>query len=231
MRAALFSGGDDSLAATLYAFTNGLADTALHIDTTIAAPATGEFVRETCEREGWPLAVYRAPETYRELVLRHGFPGPAVHQTMYYRLKERALREFKRDAGGPVTFITGVRASESSKRAKWVVEHERKKGFIWHNPLYDWSKADVLDYIGGRPRNPVSLTMHLSGDCLCGCFARPDERQEWATWWPEVDAMLTELEDAALAAGLSAWRWGVRPDNVARGQLSFAHFACESCRQ
>lgn len=231
MRAALFSGGDDSLAATLYAFAHDLADIALHIDTTIAAPATRAFVEATAEREGWPLEVYRAPVTYREIVLEHGFPGPARHPMMYRRLKERALRAFARDNGRAVTFVSGVRAQESERRAK-VVEAEQKRGrWTWVAPLHDWSKAQVLDYIGPRERNPVSLTMHLSGDCLCGCFARPDERQEWATFWPEVDAMLSELEEAALAEGLAAWRWGARPDPVARHQLSFAHFACDSCRQ
>jgi 3'-phosphoadenosine 5'-phosphosulfate sulfotransferase (PAPS reductase)/FAD synthetase len=65
IHAALFSGGNDSLAATALAFETGAADTALHIDTTIAAPATRAFVEETCAREGWSLEVYAAPVSCR----------------------------------------------------------------------------------------------------------------------------------------------------------------------
>jgi 3'-phosphoadenosine 5'-phosphosulfate sulfotransferase (PAPS reductase)/FAD synthetase len=226
--AALFSGGNDSLAATAYAFEHDLADVALHLDTTISAPATGEFVRETCEREGWPLLVERAPVSYRDIVLEHGFPGPAAHSMMYRRLKERALRQFAREFGPTVTFVSGVRSDESDRRARTVEAATKAGRWTWLSPLHDWTSSDVMRYTDGMARNPVSATMCLSGDCLCGCFARRGEREEWRLWWPEVDAMLTELEQAALAAGLSAWRWGVRPDRVARYQQSFDHLGC-SC--
>lgn len=229
-RAALFSGGDDSLAATAYAFEHDLADVALHIDTTFSAPAVGEFVRETCDREGWTLVVCRAPVTYSEIVLEHGFPGPARHPMMYQRLKERALRAFAREHGPRVTFVSGVRKSESERRARTVQAAQQRGSWTWVAPLTEWSKGDVLDYTDGMPRNPVSETMHMSGDCLCGCYAREGERAEWRLWWPVVDQMISQLETEVRELGHSAWRWGVRPPRVARFQLGFDHFACEGCR-
>src|SRR5690242_16990770 len=70
---ALFSGGNGSLAATHWAMNNVPGCQVAHIDTGIGMPQVQAFVRETCDREGWPLTVIRAKEDcgqdYDEIVL------------------------------------------------------------------------------------------------------------------------------------------------------------------
>ena len=111
-RFVLFSGGNDS-AATLHAiWTAGLADAAVHINTGTGIPETRKFVGEFCERYGVPLLEYFPPISYRELVLKHGFPGPGAHGFMYNFLKERCvdalIRDHKKNRRDRIMLITGV---------------------------------------------------------------------------------------------------------------------------
>ncbi|MGH2666102.1 hypothetical protein [Flavobacterium sp.] len=91
---ALVSGGDDSIAAMTVAKLVGNIDYVVHVDTTVGIQAVTDFVKDYVKD---PLIIARTnEETYEELVLEHGFPGPGQHQTMYIKLKERALRLVQR---------------------------------------------------------------------------------------------------------------------------------------
>lgn len=238
---ALFSGGHDSLCATHYAMTRGYADEVVHINTGIGIPATREFVLETCRKYGWPLNELHPPESYEELVLERGFPGPAMHYIFYTRLKERCLaafaRERKEKRGDPIVFCSGVRKAESSRRmrgqqSEWL--REGRLGWWWRAVILDWSKADCNRYIEANllPRNPVVDKIHMSGECKCGAFARPGEREEDRFWFPEFAARLDELETKVEAAGHHGCIWGVRPPRVHRDQgalFSRLGMLCSSC--
>lgn len=237
---ALFSGGHDSLCATHVALTNGYAQEVVHVNTGIGIEATRQFVRDTCAHFGWKLNELSPPVSYDDLVLRHGFPGPAAHQFMYRRLKERSLAAFARERkprrGSPIIFCSGVRKQESARRARgqqgeW--EHAPKLGWTWRAVIIEWSKADCNRYIAENelPRNPVVDLLHMSGECLCGSFAKPGEREEIRGWFPEADARIAEIEARVQAAGLPGCVWGQRPPNVAKGQLALLPPGplCSSC--
>lgn len=76
----------------------------------------------------------------------------------------------------------------------------------------NWSHADKHAYLDAHrlPRNPVVERLCMSGECLCGAFARKGELDEIAFWYPEVAARIRALEDRAAAAGVPC-RWGHRP--------------------
>lgn len=239
---ALFSGGHDSLCATHVAMSNGYAQEVVHVNTGIGIEATREFVRETCKRYGWPLNELHPPDPYDHLVLQHGFPGPAGHQFMYRRLKERALAAFARERkpyrGAPFVYCTGVRKQESARRSRgqqteW--QHAPKLGWTWRAVILGWSKVDCNHYIDehGLPRNPVVDTLHMSGECLCGSFARPGEIDEIRLWFPETAARIAQLETQVREAGHVACVWGRRPPNVHKFQtrLDFddEQMLCQSC--
>jgi len=220
--------------------TNGYAQEVVHVNTGIGVEATREFVRETCREHGWPLNELTPPRSYDDLVLEHGFPGPAGHQFMYRRLKERCLAAFARERkprrGAPFVYCTGVRKQESARRMRgqqqeW--EHAPKLGWTWRAVILEWSKADCNAYIEARGlrRNPVVDILHMSGECLCGSFARPGERDEIRQWFPETDARIAELEQRVAAAGHHGCVWGQRPPNVARNQLWLIPPGplCQSC--
>lgn len=233
---ALFSGGNDSLASTHYAMEHG-ADEVLHINTGIGVPETREFVRETCKRMGWPLREEYPPDwTYRDMVLRRGFPGPGGHRFAYSWLKERAIRKVVREAKARrfdrVRLITGVRRTESARRMGYVEPEFRTGAQVWTAPMFQLAKFQVIEYIEahGLKRNPVTSVLGMSGECLCGAFAQPNEIVTIERHFPRVAQQIHELEIEAKSAGKHCV-WGTRPPrekNLNQYEIPFMPL-CSGC--
>ncbi|WP_378736008.1 phosphoadenosine phosphosulfate reductase family protein [Nocardia brasiliensis] len=228
----LFSGGTDSTAlAHLF---RHRATHAIHCNTTIGIEATREFVRESCLQWGLPLLEEAAPKTFRQLVIERGFPGPAMHPKMYSRLKERGLRQARRklvsDARRErVVFLAGRRRQESRRRAR-VPLHERDGSVIWISPIANWTVLDLNTYrqlAGDVPVNPVSQLLHMSGECLCGSFAKAGELDQIRAWYPdtaaEIDAITTEVTAAGHRPPHNRWGHGSGPRTRRSGPL------CSDC--
>lgn len=234
----LYSGGNDSTTVT-HLFKHR-AEYAIHANTTIGIEQTRQFVRDTCERFGLKLLEYVPPpgSTYRDLVLEQGFPGPGLHYKMYQRLKERCLAQARRELvkrpfHDRVVFLSGRRRTESARRAN-VPEMSRQGSIVWVSPLVNWTKTDMNTYreiVGDVPRNEVSDLIHMSGECLCGAFAKLGELDEIAMWFPEVAEHIRELEREVTATGkfpakICRWGWGAGTpieDDMQSGPL------CSSC--
>lgn len=231
----LFSGGNDS--TVLAHIMRGQATHAIHANTTIGIEQTRQFVRDTCQSMGLPLIEKVAPTSYRDLVLERGFPGPAMHFKMYTRLKERCLEAARRELVTDgrrqrVVFIAGRRRQESERRSE-IPLHERKGSTIWASPLAMWTKPDMNTYRlmqreAGNPVpvNEVSDLIHMSGECLCGAFAKPDELEEIRLWFPDVAAQIDQLQRDVRAAGhqppFDTWGHG-------EGKPSKSGAMCSSC--
>ena len=236
-KAVLFSGGNDSSTLVDLMVRMGVATHAIHANTTIGIEATRQFVRDRCAALGLPLLEEVPPQTYAELVLEQGFPGPAMHFKMYQRLKERCLRQARRRLGtNPrkerVLYIAGRRRAESARRSD-VPEHERVDSTIWASPLANWGKADLEEYrrVFGLPRNPVADELGMSGECLCGAFAEPGELDRIRHHHPEVADEIEMLEVQLLAAGTvpeerCMWGWGAYRGDEAPSQTGPL---CSSC--
>jgi 3'-phosphoadenosine 5'-phosphosulfate sulfotransferase (PAPS reductase)/FAD synthetase len=235
MRAAwcvLYSGGNDS--TVLAHLMRGRVDYAVHANTTIGIEATRQFVRDTCEAWGLELLERTAPQSYRDLVLERGFPGPGMHYKMYQRLKERVLDEVRRELVTDsrrqrVLFIAGRRRSESARR-KSIPLHEVDGSAIWATPLAMWTKLDLNTYrlmTGDVPVNSVSEKLHMSGECLCGAYAKPGELEELRFWFPDVAAGIDALQADVSAAGhkppFNTWGHGQGKPPKSTGRL------CSSC--
>ena len=213
---AFFSGGNDSLCSTHFAMQHG-ADEVIHINTGIGIEQTREFVRGTCKMYGWPLReLYPPDKTYRDLVLKNGFPGPAAHRYMYQYLKERAIRKLVRETktkrGDRVGLITGVRCQESARRMGYTVPVIRIDATVWIAPIYNYSKIDTDDYIKahGLNQNLVSRWIGFSGECLCGAFAQPGELKKIETYFPKDAAKIYRLQEEVKEKGKHCV-WGTRP--------------------
>ena len=226
----LYSGGNDS--TTLAHIFKRRATHAIHANTGIGVEQTREFVRETCEAWGLPLIEKHPPVSYRDLVIERGFPGPPMHFKMFTRLKERCLEQARADlVTSPrrerVLFIAGRRRAES-KRREAIPLHERKGSTIWASPLAMWTELDLNTYraLHNVPRNPVADLIHMSGECLCGAFAKPGELDEIGYWFPEVRAEIESIEAAVRAAGHPEpiCRWG-----HGKGRASKSGPLCTSC--
>ena len=222
MRAAwciLYSGGNDS--TILAHMMRGRADYAVHANTTIGVEATRQFVRDTCRAWGLELIERTAPQSYRDLVLERGFPGPAMHFKMYQRLKERALDQVRSELvtnsrRQRVLFIAGRRRAESKRRTD-IPLWETDGSAIWASPLAMWTKEDMGVYraIAARdgdpvPFNSVSDALGMSGECLCGAFAQDGELDRIRLWYPDTAAEIDRLEADVKAAGIKEpfCRWG-----------------------
>lgn len=210
----LFSGGNDSLVLTHLAMERGLGDEVCHIDTGIGIPRTRRFVEETCEVLGWPLRIIeQGQEVYRDLILDHGFPGPTSHRYMYINLKERAVeklvRETKKQRLERVGLITGARVAESRRRMGHTKPAKRKGSQVWLSPILDWPDEAMDEYRScyDMPINPVSESLGMSGECLCGAYAQPGELDRIRQVDSEVASYIEGLQTLVRAKGHRYCNW------------------------
>lgn len=233
---ALFSGGHDSLVNTHLTAQHPAFTAALHINTGIGIDETRVFVRETCERFGWPLIEASAPDgMYESMALSRGMPGgPKHHGIMYHRLKAQSLRRamsvLRAKRRGLFVLSTGIRQGESTRRMLLHAGPSRRDAAgLWLNPILYMTASDVNDYIAqhGLQRNPVVDKLHRSGECLCGALADPNELKEIEFWYPEVGQRIRNLERACFEKGLP-WQWGSKRAPVADARQSFMPM-CQSC--
>lgn len=235
----LFSGGHDSLCATFLASQSRWFDgNVYHIDTGIGSQYTRRFVEETCDKMGWNLRVFKSPATYEIFIRKLGFPGPGAHRFTYNLLKDRCVSRIMR--GGPKALITGCRAGESVRRMGHVEpvkvgEVSKKSGKksrrnrVWTSPCHDWSSSEqavFMDYFG-LPRNRLKTVLGMSGECFCGAFAAPGEREAIREHAPDVDAEITRLEAIARECGTPCI-WGIRPHSQG-SEVALTGPMCSSC--
>ena len=225
----LMSGGHDSLCATHMVSEHPAFSGVVHINTGIGIEQTREFVRRTCRDRDWRLLEYRAEDEgqfYDDLVLEYGFPGPFHHRKMYNRLKERAMRalvrDHKQDAHDRVMVVTGVRKAESTRRMGTVQPINREGSRIWVAPIAWFTDRDKAAYMDRHdlPRNEVVDQLHMSGECLCGAFAKPGEL-EWLEFcgYRDVVQRIRDLETQAARKGLPC-KWGKTPTKHDPAQLA-----------
>ncbi len=227
----LVSGGHDStvVAWRCQEHYTGLA----FIDTGTAVPGVRDFVHEFALWLGKPLTVLETPaDVYRRIVLGGvnpktgtvkrplGFPGPAQHTRCYVELKERQIERLVReskdghDRRARVLAITGIRRAESQRRRRRE-PITRRGSLVFANPLIDWTNADMraARIENSIPESDVSALLHRSGECNCGAFAAPGEREELQQLWPEwFDRAISSLEREAVNRALPCARWGTRCD-------------------
>lgn len=232
---ALLSGGKDSVATAAFLAETGRLKGCVHLDTGVAAPDTMRFVRGLCDERGWDLRVFRTPVSYDRLVLKLGFPkGPRGHQWFYRYLKDRPLRLAAKALGPDALFASGVRSQESARRMLSARRWSKMRGGWIYAPILEWSDRRVWAYLAENELgvSPCSLSVGISGDCLCGAFSRPGECAVIAKLYPEFAARILALERES-KRGYPLNRWGNRSTGFsgARGMLRLEDFVCTNdCR-
>lgn len=233
----LFSGGNDS--TVLAHLMRERATHFAHCNTGIGIEQTRQFVRDRAAEWDKPLIEVSPPKgsTYREMVVAHGFPGPASHWVMFRHLKERGMRQVQRDfidhpRRQRVIFLSGIRRAESARRSERDDFH-REGSIVWVAPLINWTNEDMNAYRAHFvvPRNEVADLIHMSGECLCGAFAKKNELDEIGFFFPEVKAEIEAIQVEVRRAGNApeqrcTWGWGADrpiPTRTKVGPL------CSSC--
>lgn len=232
---ALFSGGGDSTVSAHVASKHPRFNGAAYIDTGTSLPGVLDHVERVCYDQLWPLEVLRSPQTYEDMIREYGLPGPGQHGSAYVRLKEKALDQFVRDLcqlcireekhreHQRIMWISGSRASESERRMRNATEAVEKDGSqIWVNIILDWTSQMCADYrdLHGLPTSDVAALIHRSGECNCGTYAQPGEKEMLCAMFPEFAERVAAWENLALEHGHHyAAVWGQRPLKVHRDQV------------
>jgi 3'-phosphoadenosine 5'-phosphosulfate sulfotransferase (PAPS reductase)/FAD synthetase len=224
---AMCSGGNDSLCASHLAMQHPECRGVASINTTIGIRETREHLEMVCQNFGWPLKWLTPPVGYRELCGRFGMPGPGGHALVYQRLKERCVlqlvRESKVEHKDRILLVSGCRIQESERRMAHTEPLQREGARVWVAPILNWDEQQKVVYQieNSIPRNPVKPKLGISGECLCGAFAKPGERQKIAEHYPEAYEEILACE-AAASANHQPCRWGERPPR--RNQM-----LCQQC--
>ena len=197
----------------------------IFVDTGIATKATVDFVNDYCKKHNYPLDVLHPtdvvrkkkspygkigePFTFENLVLTFGFPTAGGHRVTMGYIKWFPIRKFMKNkikSGEKACIIGGIRRKESKRRAtrksyKNYINTDGNITFVL--PLYYKSNDWVMRYFieNDIKRSPVYETLHISGDCLCGCFAKKDELKLLEMFHPEVYAEIKRLEKLILEKG------------------------------
>jgi len=214
----MLSGGDDSLTAYHVAKELGVKiDMVIHGVTGTGLNLTREFVHYEVNRLGDKLAEANAGDAYEKYVLRKGFfgRGTTAHSYAYHILKaehfrkaiSRNIRKGKR--GRKILFLNGARRKESNRRMVTMKEPIKENGNdVWVNIINEMTKPETLDYLKGNGicRNPVSVKMCKSGECMCGTTQKPESRAEAKAIDPEWGDWIDGLEREVLKK--FPWRWG-----------------------
>jgi 3'-phosphoadenosine 5'-phosphosulfate sulfotransferase (PAPS reductase)/FAD synthetase len=225
----LLSGGHDSMSVTHFAagVLGKRLEAVVHVNTGIGIEQTRQYVRDQCAGYGWNLLEYKAtentkadgtpdPQVYEDLVTAHGFPGAFHHRKMYNRLKQRQIERLARDFGAttaePIMLISGCRKEESTRRMGTTKPIDPQGRLVWVAAFAEMTGLDCSDYMQreGITRNQVKDLIHMSGECLCGAFAKPGELKELALWFPEDAANIRRIEAKVRAAGFP-WGWEEQP--------------------
>jgi phosphoadenosine phosphosulfate reductase len=101
----------------------------------------------------------------------------------------RKVVPLARALAGADGWITGLRVEQSVERSDTqLAEHDRARNLIKVNPLFDWSRQRVVDFVATEtiPYN----VLHDRGFASIGCApctraVGPDEHERAGRWWWE----------------------------------------------
>jgi 3'-phosphoadenosine 5'-phosphosulfate sulfotransferase (PAPS reductase)/FAD synthetase len=206
----MLSGGDDSLLTYEVCKRIGVKiDYIMHGVTGTGLPATTQFVKNLVEQSGITYLEANAGAAYEDYVKRKGFFGKGLgaHQFSYHVLKATPFRKAvskhirQRKRNRPILLLNGVRFDESDNRSDKLGDNPYNtdpaaKNNIWVNVVHWWTTKDRDDFLSENniERNPVSIALGRSGECMCGTMQNQAARLKAAEFDPEWGKWLDNLE-------------------------------------
>jgi phosphoadenosine phosphosulfate reductase len=127
------------------------------------------------------------------LVARHGING--FYESRQARIACCAVRKVEplnRALAGAQAWIAGLRADQSAHRQDMaLVAAETDRSLIKLNPLFDWTRDQLLDFISANDI-PVNA-LHAKGFASIGCAPctraiAPGEPERAGRWWWEDES-------------------------------------------
>ena len=173
----------------------GLPIAAFTLDTGRLHEETHRLLQEARQRY-WqvPIAVLAPQSADLESYVAHHGPN-GFYESVSLReecCRVRKVEPLKRALQGKRAWITGQRRSQSAARAALALEEwDGVHGLKKFNPLADWSRDEVWDYI--RAFEVPHNALHAQGFASIGCAPctraiAPGEDERAGRWWWEQDA-------------------------------------------
>src|SRR5436189_1187930 len=239
----MLSGGDDSMTALTVAKCLDIPFThIMHGVTGTGITETHDFVKQVVSKEKAVYIEANAGNAYINYVMRKGFFGSGMlaHSYSYHVLKIQHLRKAvshyirQNKRGRNILFVNGPRRSESDNRMKTMqspYKHDpAQHRNIWVNIINDWHKPECLEFLNaeGIKRNPVSIQICRSGECMCGTMQSKADRIEAACIFPTWGKWLNDLEK--IVKEKHGFGWGENmPKQVNPNQLDLFQPMCVGC--
>ena len=180
------------------AITHALAESkvdfdAVTLDTGRLFPETYELWQRTEEKYALRIkAFYPDAQALEALIADQGING------FYYGLEMRKacceirkVEPLARALAGAQVWVTGLRGDQNAHRSNLgFVEWDAERGLLKANPLFDYTRDDVVTY---AKANHVPLnTLHERGFVSIGCAPctraiKPGEPERAGRWWWESE--------------------------------------------
>lgn len=186
--------GVEDQAITHMIATAGLAIEIATLDTGRLFPEAYEVWARTEEKYGLRIKpFYPQAQAVEALVADQGING------FYYLVEARKaccgvrkVEPLGRALAGAAGWVTGLRADQSDHRqGLGFVAHEAARGLIKANPIFDWTRPQVADFVKANdvPVNPLHERGFLSIGCApCTRAVKPGEPERAGRWWWEDEA-------------------------------------------
>jgi 3'-phosphoadenosine 5'-phosphosulfate sulfotransferase (PAPS reductase)/FAD synthetase len=246
----MLSGGDDSMAAYHVSKELGIKiDFVIHGNTRTGIALTTDFAIKEAERMGDKLLIADAGNSYTDYVLRKGFfgKGTAAHIFSYHvwkskhfeRVISKHIRKGRRNF--PILFLNGARRLESENRKKTMLNPirigDRRPNDIWVNIINEFDNDDCKIYLEGNgiKRNPVSINLCRSGECMCGTMQSKGDRVEAGYFYPDWKKWIDNLEKEVMQRFPWSWNDNINKQHIQElgGQMNmFSDFQpmCTGCK-
>jgi phosphoadenosine phosphosulfate reductase len=163
------------------------------LDTGRLFPETYEVWASTERRYGMRIVAFTPDRAGVEaLIARQGIDG--MRSSVAARLECCAIRKVEplaRVLDGAAAWITGLRADQSSERARTsLASFDEGRGLIKINPLFDWTREQAVDFVRDHdvPYNALHDRGFLSIGCApCTRAVAPGEPERAGRWWWEQE--------------------------------------------
>ncbi len=191
---------DQAIAHAL--FERDLAIEVVTLDTGRMFPETYTVWAETERRYGRRIgALFPEQHAVESLVARQGIDG--FYESVQARIACCAVRKvepLRRALAGAAGWITGLRAEQSGGRAALAYAAvDESHGLVKVNPLLDWTRARVADFV--RDHHVPYNALHDRGFLSIGCapctraiaLGEPERAGRW--WWEQEGKKECGLHD------------------------------------
>jgi len=197
-----FSGGKDSTAVILWAREQGIEYRTVFCDTGFEHQLTLDYIREIDQKLSLGVEWLRStayPGGFEELCIKKQmFPKPKGGRFCTKELKIEPLWAWIEAQDDDVTMYQGIRAEESTPRAKMNEREfvEEAGGYWIERPIFRWTADQVFEMHRrhGIEPNPLYLCGMKRVGCAPCIFASKPELRQWALRFPEVRERVVRLE-------------------------------------